>query len=127
MPLDPSIPALAGLHAALSLDQIDPLQVSILVYLYHKGAATSTAILNFVNSIERHTHRPLRTQSAISHSLTRLTENHYIHRDKGTGHYRNTIHGYDIAYAFVRISHLLEKDYTHLQTTPHKTQSMHVE
>lgn len=130
MPLDPTIPALAGIHAALSLSQIDTLQVSILVYLYHKGAATSTAILEFVNTIARHTDRPLRTQSAVSHSLTRLAEKNpvaYIHRDKGTALYRNTIHGYDIAAAFVRRTYCLEKDYAYLQTTLHKTQSVHVE
>lgn len=130
MPLDPSIPALAALPAALSLDQVDLLQVSILVYLYHKEAATSTAILNFVNTIERHTGRPLRTQSAISHSLSRLAEKNpvaFIHRDKGTGHYRNTIHGYDIAAAFLRRTDFLEKAYAYLQTIPHKTQSVHVE
>ena len=127
MPLDPSIPALSGVLAAISLDQVDPLQVAILVYLYHKGAATTTSILNFVNTIERHTGTQLRTQSGVSHSITRLVARNYIHRDHGEGYYRNTIHGYDIAASFVRLSGCLEQDYSSLQKTINKMQSAHVE
>lgn len=86
---DPTIAYLAGLHAKDSINQTSILQCTIMHYLHHKGAATTTAILCYVNRIDP-ANTFYRTQSAISHSLAELESRGFITRDPSTHQYTNT-------------------------------------
>lgn len=99
-------------HITLSLnDKLSHTQFQILYYLYHKGNATSTSILHFINlPSRRFSIPPVRCQSAISHTLSDLVTWGYITRLPG-GAYVNTPKANTLIRDTIYAALLLDEDY----------------
>lgn len=123
---DPSIAYIAGLHAKDSANETSILQGTIMFYLLHKGGATTTAILVFVNRIDPDNGK-YRSQSAVSHSISELESRGFITRDPSTHQYTNTEKARRYLRFFFRKSYNIEKQITSFVEESSILQPLHVE
>lgn len=102
---DHAIAYSAGIHALITLNEISPLQDTILTFLRIKQSATSTAILNHIN------HAPgitFRSQSAVSHSISDLVSRGYLEHIPYIGHYRVSFKGYEYLHRSIKLAYNIE-------------------
>lgn len=111
-------------HITLSLsDKLSHTQFQILYYLSLNSGSSSTAILEFINTPSRiFPIQPVRSQSAISHTLSDLVSWGYITRLHG-GYYINTPKANKLVADTIHAAKHLDKDYDALFKK--STQEMH--